>query len=147
MNLNELTPALGSNKSRKRVGRGLGKHGKTCGRGEKGQKKRNSVPLYFEGGQMPLIQRIPKYGFSSRVGLTTECLPMDILNAIDTSVHKAITLAILVELNLIKRRTKRVKLYNKGELKGKGYHCIGIMVTQSVKKSIEKAGGSVTDAK
>ena len=71
MQLNNLSPAPGSTKARKRVGRGIGSGwGKTCGTGHKGQKSRSggSVKPGFEGGQMPLQMRLPKFGFSSRIG-------------------------------------------------------------------------------
>ena len=72
LKLNTLKPAEGSKKERTRVGRGIGSgHGKTCGRGHKGQKSRSGgkVKAGFEGGQMPLQQRLPKFGFSSRKSL------------------------------------------------------------------------------
>ena len=74
MRLNELAPAAGSKPAKKRVGRGIGCGlGKTCGRGHKGQKARKSGNLQpgFEGGQMPLQRRLPKFGFRSRVSITT----------------------------------------------------------------------------
>ena len=74
MRLNTLSPAAGSNASKKRVGRGIGSGlGKTAGRGHKGQKSRSGgkVRVGFEGGQMPLKQRLPKFGFTSRKSLVT----------------------------------------------------------------------------
>jgi large subunit ribosomal protein L15 len=75
MRLNDLKPAEGARKSGKRVGRGIGSGlGKTCGRGHKGQKSRSGGyhKVGFEGGQMPLQRRVPKVGFSSRVGRVTD---------------------------------------------------------------------------
>jgi large subunit ribosomal protein L15 len=74
MQLNDLSPAPGSRKAKRRIGRGIGSgHGKTSGKGHKGQKARKSgnVRPGFEGGQMPLQMRLPKFGFRSRVGLST----------------------------------------------------------------------------
>ncbi len=74
MRINNLKPASGSRKTKKRVGRGISAgQGKTCGRGHKGQKSRSggTVRIGFEGGQLPLQKRIPTFGFRSRVGLTT----------------------------------------------------------------------------
>ena len=75
MYLNTLKPGEGAKKSRKRVGRGIGSGlGKTAGRGHKGQKSRSGGyhKVGFEGGQMPLYRRVPKVGFSSRVGHVTD---------------------------------------------------------------------------
>ena len=75
MKLNALSPAAGSRKKRRRVGRGISAgQGKTCGRGHKGQKSRSggNISPGFEGGQLPLQRRVPTFGFRSRIGLTTE---------------------------------------------------------------------------
>ena len=87
MELNSLKPAAGAKRSAKRVGRGIGSgNGKTCGRGQKGQKSRSgsSTRPWFEGGQLPLQMRIPKFGFRSRVGMTTAEVRLgDIEKALD----------------------------------------------------------------
>ena len=87
MELNSLKPSAGSKRSTKRVGRGSGSgSGKTCGRGQKGQKSRSgsSTRPWFEGGQLPLQMRIPKFGFRSRVGMTTAEVRLgDIEKALD----------------------------------------------------------------
>ena len=89
MQLNDLSPAAGSTKAKKRVGRGIGSGwGKTCGSGHKGQKSRSggTVRPGFEGGQMPLQMRLPKYGFSSRVGRITAEIRSGELNKVDGDV-------------------------------------------------------------
>ena len=89
MRLNSLRPAPGAKKDAKRVGRGIGSGtGKTAGRGHKGQKSRSggSVRPGFEGGQMPLQKRLPKYGFTSRMARTTAQIRLGELNAIDADV-------------------------------------------------------------
>ena len=88
MKLNEIKPQEGSTKNRMRVGRGIGSgKGKTCGSGQKGQKSRSGVAIKgFEGGQMPLYQRLPKFGFSN-VKFTTnyaELTLVQLQHAIDT---------------------------------------------------------------
>ena len=144
MNLNTLNPQPGSTKNRRRVGRGLGSHGKTCGRGEKGQLKRNTRRLGAEAGNMPLIQRIPKFGFVTAGSRTTADLPLFVLNSIDPSIDEKVTVALLIKLNLVNRQTKRVRLYLKGEVKN-AYHCQGIHVTKGAKAAIEKSKGTVSD--
>jgi large subunit ribosomal protein L15 len=86
MRLNTLSPAPGSRKAGKRVGRGIGSGlGKTAGRGHKGQKSRSGgkVAAGFEGGQMPLQKRLPKYGFTSRIARTTAQIRLAELNKVD----------------------------------------------------------------
>ena len=86
MQLNSLSPAPGAKKDAKRVGRGIGSgYGKTAGRGHKGQKSRSggNVRPGFEGGQMPLQKRLPKYGFTSRIARTTAQIRLGELNSVD----------------------------------------------------------------
>ncbi|MCZ6798280.1 MAG: 50S ribosomal protein L15, partial [Gammaproteobacteria bacterium] len=116
MYLNTLKPAKGSNKAAKRVGRGIGSgFGKTCGRGHKGQKSRTGggVRAGFEGGQMPLQMRLPKFGFSSRVSrYSTEVR----LSEIELSGLETISLAALIEAKIVPVQTKKVKLILSGEI-------------------------------
>ena len=89
MRLNTLSPAPGRTKEAKRVGRGIGSGlGKTAGRGHKGQKSRSggSVRPGFEGGQMPLQKRLPKYGFTSRISRVTSEIRLSELNQIDGDI-------------------------------------------------------------
>lgn len=142
MQLNSLSPADGSTKSRKRVGRGIGSGwGKTCGTGHKGQKSRSggSVRPGFEGGQMPLQMRLPKFGFSSRVGRITAEIRTSELNAVDA---KVITVEELRKANLITASIKRVKVMLSGDVT-KAVTLEGIRVTKGAQAAIEAAGGKV----
>jgi large subunit ribosomal protein L15 len=148
MYLNTLKPAKGSNKAAKRVGRGIGSgSGKTCGRGHKGQKSRTGggVRVGFEGGQMPLQMRLPKFGFSSRVGRYSAEVR---LSEIELSGLDTITLPVLVEKNIVPARTKKAKIILSGEI-SRAVSVSGVSVTKGAKAAIEKAGGkieSVTEA-
>jgi large subunit ribosomal protein L15 len=144
MFLNTLKPAAGSNKTRKRVGRGIGSGtGKTCGRGHKGQKSRSGGfhKVGFEGGQMPLQRRVPKVGFSSRVGMVTDEIRLHELNNIDADV---IDLAALKQANLINKSIQRVKVMVSGKLE-KAVTLKGIRVTKGAREAIEAAGGKVEE--
>jgi len=144
MFLNTLKPAAGSNKTRKRVGRGIGSgSGKTCGRGHKGQKSRSGGfhKVGFEGGQMPLQRRVPKVGFSSRVGMVTDEIRLHELNNIDADV---IDLAALKEANLVNKSILHVKVMVSGKLE-KAVTLKGIRVTKGAREAIEAAGGKVEE--
>jgi large subunit ribosomal protein L15 len=144
MRLNDLSPAPGHKTPAKRVGRGIGSGlGKTCGRGHKGQKARKSgnVRPGFEGGQMPLQKRLPKYGFTSRIGLTTSELRTSELNKLS---EELVTLDALKVANFINVNTKRVKIFLSGEVTKK-FNVKGLMVTAGARKAIEDAGGSIED--
>lgn len=142
MKLNELKPNPKRVKESKRIGRGTGSgFGKTSGKGHKGLKSRSGgrVRIGFEGGQMPLQKRVPKFGFSSRKNRNTEQLR---LSTLVSSGLTDVSISSLVEADLIKNSTKKVKVFldidscSKMNLKG-------INTTASVKKLIEAAGGSV----
>ena len=143
MNLNELKPNSGRSSSKKRVGRGPGSgFGKTSGRGHKGLKSRSGgkVRPGFEGGQMPLQKRVPKYGFTSRKNLSSEELRLsDLLKSSNTDI----TVASLIESKLIKKSTKKVKVFKDVE-ESKKINLSGISVTKSVRKLIEDSGGVIT---
>jgi large subunit ribosomal protein L15 len=144
MYLNTLKPAKGSNKAAKRVGRGIGSgYGKTCGRGHKGQKSRTGggVRVGFEGGQMPLQMRLPKFGFSSRVGRFSAEVR---LSEIELSGLETISLAALVEANIVPARTKKAKIILSGDI-SRAVTVTGVLVTKGAKAAIEKAGGKVED--
>lgn len=144
MRLNTLSPAPGAKKDAKRVGRGIGSGlGKTAGRGHKGQKARSggSVRPGFEGGQMPLQKRLPKYGFTSRIARTTAQIRLSELNSVEGDV---IDLAALKSADLIKENIARVRVFLSGEL-GKAVNLKGIAVTKGAREAIEKAGGKVED--
>ena len=142
MYLNTLKPAAGANKSSKRVGRGIGSGlGKTCGRGHKGQKSRNGGfhKVGFEGGQMPLQRRLPKVGFSSRVGRTTDEIRLHELALVEGDV---VDLVALKAANLIRQDVKRVKVIDSGKIE-KAVTIRGLGVTAGAKSAIEAAGGKI----
>ena len=144
MQLNTLSPAPGRVKDRKRVGRGIGSgFGKTCGRGHKGLKSRSGgkVAPGFEGGQMPLRKRLPKYGFRSRVSFTTAEIRLSELNAVKVDV---IDMDALLAADLISRNVKRVKVFASGEVK-RAVTLVGIAATKGAAAAIEAAGGSVKE--
>ncbi len=106
-----------SRKDRKRVGRGTGSGvGKTAGRGHKGQKSRSggNVRPGFEGGQMPLQMRVPKFGFSSRISRVSESINVKQLEGV-----KKIDIQNLRKIGLIKKSTKKVKIFGEGKLSAK----------------------------
>ena len=143
MQLNTLSPAPGSIKNKKRVGRGIGSGwGKTCGTGHKGQKSRSggTVKPGFEGGQMPLQMRLPKYGFSSRIGLVTAEVRTSELNKVDGDI---VTMESLRKAGIITTSIKKVKVMLSGEVTKK-LTIEGISVSKGGKEAIEKAGGKVT---
>jgi large subunit ribosomal protein L15 len=146
MYLNSLKPAKGSNKASKRVGRGIGcGSGKTAGRGHKGQKSRSggSVRPGFEGGQMPLQMRLPKFGFTSRKGRYVAEVR---LGEIDKTGLDEITLTALVLANLVPLQTRKVKIILSGELKRKVSVDASIAVTKGARAAIEAVGGQVAQA-
>ncbi|WP_380056552.1 50S ribosomal protein L15 [Falsihalocynthiibacter sp. SS001] len=149
MKLNELRDNPGATKSRKRVGRGPGSGtGKTGGRGIKGQKSRSGVAIKgFEGGQMPLYQRLPKRGFNKpnrkkfavlNLGLIQKFIDEKKLDA-----KAAITEDVLVASGLVRRKLDGVRVLGKGEITSK----VTIEVTGASAgaiEAVEKAGGKVT---
>ena len=142
MQLNNLSPAAGSTKAKKRVGRGIGSGwGKTCGTGHKGQKSRSggTVRPGFEGGQMPLQMRLPKYGFTSRIGRTTAQVRLHELNAVEGDT---VDLAALKAADLIKDDVLRARVFLSGEIT-KAVNVKGLKVTKGAREAIEAAGGSV----
>ena len=129
-------------RNKKRVGRGMGSGlGKTSGRGHKGLKSRSGgkVRRGFEGGQMPLQKRIPKYGFSSRANQYSEEVR---LSEIINLGKKNIDISILRQSKLIKKRTNKVNVIL-DESTEKKINLSGIATSSSVKNIIEKAGGTV----
>lgn len=144
MKLNTLHSAPGSRGTRKRVGRGIGSGwGKTCARGHKGQKSRSGGfhKVGFEGGQMPLQRRLPKVGFTSRVGRVSEEVRLHELNKVESDV---IDLTTLKEANIITKNTLHVKVMLSGEI-NKAITVKGLVVSKGAKAAIESAGGKVED--
>ena len=144
MRLNTLSPGSGRDKDRKRVGRGIGSgFGKTCGRGHKGLKSRSggTVKPGFEGGQMPLQKRLPKYGFTSRIGRVSAEIRLSELNQVGGDV---VNLETLRAAGLVNASTKRAKIFLSGEL-SKAVTVEGLAVTKGAKAAIEAAGGKIQD--
>ena len=142
MRLNTLSPAPGRVKEAKRAGRGIGSGlGKTCGRGHKGQKSRSggSVKPGFEGGQMPLQKRLPKYGFTSRVSRITAEIRTAELNNVGGDV---IDLDALKAAGLINAGIKRAKVFLSGDVT-KAVNLKGLSVTKGARAAIEAAGGKI----
>ncbi len=144
MKLNTLKPNPKRIKASKRIGRGAGSgSGKTSGKGHKGLKSRSGgrVRVGFEGGQMPLQKRVPKYGFSSRTNIRSEQLRLS------TLVRSGITelnIESLVSADLIKNSTRKVKIFLDTDKCSK-MNLKGIRTSLAVKKVIEEAGGSVEE--
>ena len=142
MKLNELSPAQGSKKDRKRVGRGIGSGmGKTAGRGHKGQKARSGGfhKVGFEGGQMPLQRRLPKRGFASRTARYNAEVRLYQIQAMKADV---IDLETLKAANIVGHDAKKVKVINTGTLE-RAVTVKGLGVTKGAKAAIEAAGGKV----
>lgn len=144
--LNTFAPSRGATKNKKRVGRGMGSQGKTCGRGHKGQKSRSggNIAPGFEGGQNPIYKRLPKRGFTSRVSKYSSQIRLHELNLLNDNQSKKVTVNVLKEAGLINKHIINVKVFNSGELKNV-VHLVGISTSDSVKSIIEKAGGTVNN--
>ena len=144
MRLNTLRPAPGSRRAAKRVGRGIGSGmGKTAGRGHKGQKSRSggTVAPGFEGGQMPLQKRLPKYGFTSRIARTTAQVRLGELNKVTGNV---VDLQALKDADVIRDDVRRVRVFLSGEF-GRAVTLKGIAASKGAREAIERAGGSVQE--
>lgn len=141
MYLNDLKPAPGSKTSAKRVGRGIGSGlGKTGGRGHKGQHSRSGGyhKVGFEGGQMPIQRRLPKFGFKSRKGRYVAEVRLNELGKLDGEI----TLASLIEAGVVPLQTKKAKVILSGEI-GKAVTLKGVAATAGAARAIEQAGGTV----
>jgi large subunit ribosomal protein L15 len=142
MKLNTLSPAEGSKKNRKRVGRGIGStDGKTAGRGHKGQKAGAGGfhKVGFEGGQMPLQRRLPKRGFASSTARYNAEVRLYHIAAMEADV---IDIEALKKAGVIKHDANKVKVINTGEV-GRAVTLRGLAVTKGAKAAIEAAGGKV----
>jgi large subunit ribosomal protein L15 len=143
MQLNTLSPAVGSKKTAKRLGRGIGSGtGKTAGKGHKGQKARAGGyhKVGFEGGQMPLQRRLPKFGFISRKSLArSEVRLADIARLPETEID----LVVLQNHGFISSNIDYVKVIFDGSEVSKAITIQGLGVTAGARKAIEAAGGKV----
>ena len=144
MYLNTLKPAPGSTKVARRVGRGIGSGlGKTCGRGHKGQKSRSGgqTKIGFEGGQMPLQRRLPKFGFTARKTRFSAEVRLNEISALEGDV---VDLETLIKANVVPVQTRQAKVFLSGEVT-KAVTLKGIKATKGAKAAIEAAGGKVED--
>lgn len=148
MKLHTLRPADGSTKNNKRLGRGQGSGGSTAGRGHKGAQSRSGYhkKIGFEGGQMPLQRRLPKFGFKNNNKVYFKAINLDALEELTQKTkNPSISLQLMVE-NGIVGKNDRVKVLGRGELKSKlsvEAHAFSATAT----KAIESAGGSATTVK
>ena len=144
MRLNDISPAPGAKSSGKRVGRGIGSGlGKTGGRGHKGQKSRSggSVKPGFEGGQMPIQRRLPKFGFTSRKGMVTDQVTLNEIAKVEGDTASVETLKAA---GLIKKHIQFVKVVKSGEV-SRAVTVSGLKVTKGAREAIETAGGKVEE--
>jgi large subunit ribosomal protein L15 len=145
MRLNDLHPAPGSRRPSRRVGRGPGSGaGKTATRGQKGQRSRSGggVRFGFEGGQMPLQMRIPKFGFRSRIGAKTAEVRLSELAKVD---GEQVTLETLKAANVVRRDKVRARIILSGSI-DRAVRVEGVVVTRGAREAIVAAGGSVAEA-
>ncbi|MCG9758323.1 MULTISPECIES: 50S ribosomal protein L15 [Pseudoalteromonas] len=144
MNLNTLSPAAGSKTAGKRVGRGIGSGlGKTGGRGHKGQKSRSGgkVRVGFEGGQMPMQRRLPKFGFTSRKSLVSKEVNLFEIVKVEGDV---VDLNALQAAGIVKKNIQFVKVVKSGEV-SRAVTVKGMKVSKGAREAIEAAGGKVED--
>jgi large subunit ribosomal protein L15 len=145
MKLHTLKPSEGSTKTNKRLGRGQGSGGSTAGRGHKGAKSRSgySKKFGFEGGQMPLQRRIPKFGFKNNNKIYYKAVNLDALETIAGNNKGAeINMELLVANGVIGRNDK-IKVLGRGELKSK-VNVQAHAFSETALKAIEKVGGTAT---
>ena len=144
MRLNELQPGAGSRTAAKRRGRGIGSGlGKTGGRGVKGQTSRSggSIKPGFEGGQMPIQRRLPKFGFTSKLAMGTAEVRLAELAKVGGEI---IDLASLKAANVVRADMKRAKIVLSGEI-NRAVTVRGVMITKGARAAVEQAGGKVEE--
>lgn len=142
MRLNEISPAPGSKKTRLRVGRGASAgQGKTCGRGVKGQRARKGGyhKVGFEGGQMPIQRRLPKFGFRSKIAPTVAEVRLSELAKVKGDV---IDLEVLKATNLVPVFAERARIVSSGGI-SRAVTVKGVHLTKGAKAAIEAAGGKI----
>lgn len=145
MKIHDLSPAVGSTHRKKRVGRGPGSgHGKTSTKGHKGQHARSGgvKPPGFEGGQMPLVLRIPKRGFIRPNRDTVAIYNLSRLEEYDFP-ENVVSRETLANLGILKQDPGIVKILGNGEV-SKAYNIVDLEVSESAKKKVEFAGGKIT---
>lgn len=144
MQLNSIAPAPGAKTDRKRVGRGIGSGlGKTSGRGHKGQKARTGKGIMpgFEGGQMPLQRRLPKFGFNSEIKRMTAEVRLSELARIDGDL---VDLAALKKANIVRGDMIRAKVVLSGTI-SRALTVKGVALTKGAREAILAAGGQVAE--
>ncbi|MEW9799441.1 50S ribosomal protein L15 [Alteromonas sp. CYL-A6] len=144
MRLNTIAPAPGAKQSGKRTGRGIGSGlGKTGGVGHKGQKSRSGgrVKPGFEGGQMPIQRRLPKFGFTSRKGMVTDQVTLTEIAKVEGDT---VSLETLKAAGLVKKDMQFVKVVKSGEV-SRAVTVSGLKVTKGAREAIEAAGGKVEE--
>ena len=142
--LNDINPPRASRKRRKRLGRGISAgQGKTCGRGHKGQKSRSGgkVRIGFEGGQLPLQRRIPRFGFRSRRGAVTAEVRV---GELDRVIGDEVTLESLKAANIVAKQVKRARVFLSGEVH-RAMTIKGVALTRGARAAGEKAGGTIEE--
>ena len=142
--LNDINPPRARRKRRKRLGRGISAgQGKTCGRGHKGQKSRSGgkVRIGFEGGQLPLQRRIPRFGFRSRIGAVTAEVRV---GELDRVIGDEVTLESLKAANIVAKQVKRARVFLSGEVH-RAMTIKGVALTRGARAAVEKAGGTIEE--
>lgn len=146
MKVHTLKPAEGSTKTEKRIGRGQGSgRGGTSTRGHKGAKSRSgySQKMGFEGGQMPLQRRVPKFGFKNRFRVEYKGINLDVLQTLSEKIKKdTIDIQVLVENGVVGKKDL-VKILGRGELSAK-LNVTAHAFSASAAEAIEKSGGSIS---
>ena len=148
MKLHTLKPAEGSTKTNKRLGRGQGSGGRTAGRGHNGAQSRSgySKKSGFEGGQMPLQRRVPKFGFKNNKKEYYKAVNLDVLEGLAASTKAdAITFQFLVDNGVVSKNDK-IKVLGRGELKSK-INVEAHKFSATAVQAIEKVGGTATTVK
>jgi large subunit ribosomal protein L15 len=148
MKLHTLKPAEGSVKTNKRLGRGQGSGGSTAGRGHKGAQSRSgySAKPGFEGGQMPLQRRVPKFGFKNNKKVYYKAVNLDTLETlVEKTKSHALSIQVLIDNGIIGKNDK-VKVLGRGELKAK-VNVEAHSFSASATEAIEKTGGTATTVK
>lgn len=144
LRLNELAPADGAKREHRRVGRGIGSGlGKTGGRGVKGQTSRSGsgIRAGFEGGQMPIYRRLPKFGFTSQLALKTAEVRLSELNKVEGDI---VSLQTLKAANVVRQDKTRARIVLSGEIT-RAFTIQGVALTKGAKAAIEAAGGKVEE--
>jgi large subunit ribosomal protein L15 len=145
MKLHTLKPASGSTKTNKRLGRGQGSGGSTAGRGHKGAQSRSghSKKIGFEGGQMPLQRRVPKFGFKNNNKIYFKSVNLDALEQLAQKINASdLSIEVLVNNGIVGKKDK-VKILGRGELKSK-VSVSSHAFSETATKAIEKVGGTAT---